>query len=455
MPINDAEITALSAHEAASLIRSRDLSSERLVRACLKRIEQRESAVAAWQYLDQQYAIDQARMRDRSDPVGPLHGVPVGVKDLIDTADMPTTYGSSIYAEHRPDRDATCVSLLRAAGAVILGKTVTTEFALFQPGKTANPHDPSRTPGGSSSGSAAAVADKMVPLALGTQTAGSLIRPASFCGTFAFKPTFGSIDRTGVKPLSNRLDTLGYFARAPEDLTLMKQVLSKGTLCRSTTDGTTDADKSQKPLRVAFCRSPHWAEADRSTRDRIETAIDQIREFDPIEELKLPAPFAQLTTAQEVVQNYEAARSLSNEFRNHRDQLSPGLAQLIDRGRALNEHDLTEALNTANNCRRLLDSVAEDVDFFITPAVVGEPPPREAGTGDPLFCRAWTLLGTPTVAVPGLTAPPGLPLGLQVVAPLQHDGVALRGASWLHDRLKHARGSAGTTGAGTQRETPD
>lgn len=210
----------LSVTRAAALIAAGELDSQTLVKACLDRIAEREDAVRAWQLVDPKAALRQARERDASGPRGPLRGVPVGIKDVIDTADLTTRYGSSIYDGHRV-RDAACVARLRAAGAVILGKTVTTEFAVFNPGSTRNPLDPARTPGGSSSGSAAAVADRMVPLALGTQTAGSVVRPASFCGVFGFKPTFASVDRAGVKPLGASLDTVGWFARTGEDLALV------------------------------------------------------------------------------------------------------------------------------------------------------------------------------------------------------------------------------------------
>src|SRR5436190_7950061 len=216
----------LTGVEAAQAIAAGTLTSEALVSACLERITAREESVRAWEYLDPEQALAQARARDRSSAQGPLHGVPIGIKDLIDTSDMPTSYGSPIYAGYRPAWDAASVALLRAAGAVILGKTVTTEFAMFTPGKTANPHNLAHTPGGSSSGSAAAVADAMVPLALGTQTAGSIIRPAAFCGVVGYKPTFGTINRTGVKPVADSLDTVGWFARTVEETAKALHVLS-------------------------------------------------------------------------------------------------------------------------------------------------------------------------------------------------------------------------------------
>src|SRR5919108_988355 len=227
MEIAVTDPSALTARQAARQIAEHRITSEALITACFQRIAAREGVVGAWQYLDREQALATARRRDAEPPRGPLHGIPIAVKDLIDTADMPTTYGSPIYRNHRPAADASCVALARAAGAVILGKTVTTEFATFRPGKTANPRNPAHTPGGSSSGSAAAVADGMVPLGFGTQTAGSVIRPGAYCGCVAYKPSFCLINRAGVKPLADSLDTIGVFARSVEDAAFFAGVLSE------------------------------------------------------------------------------------------------------------------------------------------------------------------------------------------------------------------------------------
>ena len=213
-----AELNRLTASEAAALMEKNEITSEDLVRACLARIEEREETVQAWQYLDPDFAIAEARKADAAERKGPLHGIPFAAKDIIDTADMPTENGSPIYAGRRPDADAPCVAVMRDAGAVLMGKTVTTEFATFNPGKTRNPHNSGHTPGGSSSGSGAAVGDCMVPLAFGSQTAGSLIRPAAFCGAYGLKPTHGTVDLSGILPLEATLDTLGYMARSVDDL---------------------------------------------------------------------------------------------------------------------------------------------------------------------------------------------------------------------------------------------
>src|SRR5215216_600925 len=245
---------SLSAREAAQQIAARRLSAEALVAACLDRIAAREAAVGAWHHLDREAALEAARQRDREAPRGPLHGLPIAVKDLIDTADMPTGYGSPIYQGHRPAADAACVALARSAGAVVLGKTVTTEFACFTPGKTANPHNLAHTPGGSSSGSAAAVAESMAPLAFGTQTAGSVIRPAAFCGIVGYKPSFGTIPRAGVKMLCDSLDTVGTMARNVADAAFFAGVIAGRPELR-------DVAPSEAPPRFGLYRTPMWDEA--------------------------------------------------------------------------------------------------------------------------------------------------------------------------------------------------
>ncbi|MGH3328016.1 MAG: amidase [Streptomycetales bacterium] len=420
----------LSATRAAALIREGVLTSERLVRSCLERIEAREEVVGAWAYLDREAAIREARRRDTESPRGPLHGVPVGVKDIIATACLPTEYGSPIYAGHRTTHDATCVTRLQAAGALVLGKTVTTEFALFHPGRTANPRDPSRTPGGSSSGSAAAVADTMVPVALGTQTAGSIVRPASFCGVFGFKPTFGLVDRSGVNAVSPSLDTLGPLARAVPDLALAAAVMAG----RRPEEFDPDGVGFETPS-IGFVRTPEWAAADPDTRDRIEAAVETIARHTRVREVSPPEGFARLADSQRTIMEYEAAVQLDGERRNHRGQLSEILAETLDRGRRIGERTYREALNHAAACRQALPRLFSRCDVVLAPSAIGQPPSGLQATGDPLFCRAWTMLGTPAVAVPGLTGADGLPLGVQVIAPPHRDAVALAGARWLADHL--------------------
>lgn len=420
----------LSATSAAAAIAAGELSSTALVQACLDRIAERDGVVGAWQVLDPEAALRAARQRDATAPSGPLHGVPVAVKDLIDTADLPTRYGSDIYSGHRPAIDAACVARLRAAGAVVLGKTVTTEFAAFSPGRTANPLDPARTPGGSSSGSAAAVADRMVPIALGTQTAASIVRPASFCGVFGMKPTFGSVDRSGVKPLAPSLDTVGWFARTPEDLALVGRVLT----------GARGAEVRAAPLperpRIGFVRTPQWPQADASTRERLQQAVHRLATDADVREISLPGPFDGLVEAQTMVMEREAALALDAEWREHRSQLSEQLREMLARGRALPEAVYEQAKELAADCRGRLDGLFADVDFLLAPSAVGEAPRGLDRTGDPVFARMWTLLGVPAVSVPGLVGPAGMPLGVQVLAASGGDERAVDAAAWLEPRLR-------------------
>ncbi len=390
-----------------------------LVQACLERIEEREPVVGAWAHLDPEAALEQARARDAEPPRSPLHGVPVGVKDIIDTADLPTEQGSPIYAGRRPDADAACVRRLREAGAVVLGKTVTTEFATYQPAKTANPLALDRTPGGSSSGSAAAVADGMAPLALGSQTAGSTIRPASFCGILGFKPTHGLVDLAGVLRLSARLDTIGLFAREPRALALLAGALLPPGSAR------------EGAPRVALARTAQWEQADASGRAAVERAAALLA----VEEIELPPEFGALPAAQETVMAVDAAGSLAFEREHHRDLLSEPLRALLDTGLATSEEAYSAALALARSCRARLDAVMAGFDAILTPAVRGEAPAGLDSTGDPLFCRAWTLLGTPAVSVPGMRGESGMPIGVQLVARPGDDHALLAVAAWAFERL--------------------
>ena len=415
---------AWSASAAAAAIRTGEVSSEDVVAACLERIAARDDEVHAWTHVDPGGALAEARRRDATPASGPLHGVPVGIKDLIDTADAPTAYGSPIHAGHHPVRDATCVARLRDAGAVILGKTVTTEFALFHPGPTANPHDAGRTPGGSSSGSAAAVADHMVPVALGTQTAGSIVRPASFCGIYGYKPTFGAVPTDGVKAIGPSLDTIGPLARAVDDLAVTAAVLR----------GTPGPAPSSRAPSIAFARTWEWDRADTTTRAAIHGLVARL----DLPEVTLPEPFADLVDVQTTIMEAEAAVALTPEHRAHPDQLSAELRELLGRGTALGDDVVRRARDHAARCRNLLPSVFSDHDVLLVPSAVGEAPEGLAATGDPVFCRIWTLLGTPAVAIPGLRGPHGMPLGVQVVADLDDDAAALAAAEVVGGALAQA-----------------
>jgi Asp-tRNA(Asn)/Glu-tRNA(Gln) amidotransferase A subunit family amidase len=437
-----AELSGLSATEAAGKIRSGEISSEELVRACLDRIEQQEPTVHAWRFLDPELALVQARRCDASETRSPLHGVPVAVKDQFDTADMPTGYGSPIYEAHRPVADAGSVARLREAGAVILGKTKLTEFALYHPTDTTNPLDPTRTPGGSSSGSAAAVADFMVPVATGTQTVGSIIRPASYCGIFGYKPTFGSISRSGVLPLCASLDHVGLFARTVEDLELFTKVIT-GThphhpsirTAQPTDFDLRHPDEFERP-RIAFVKTPQWPELDVSIRTRLEKAVTQLGEAGAVvDETSLPGKFGGLVEAQNTILEVELSCALSYEFENYPDRMSDLLRGVIEQGNSVGMERYLEAQKLAAECRWELVGLFHDHDVLLAPSVRGEAPVGLESTGDPLFCRMWTLLGLPCVSLPGIHGPDGLPLGAQIIGPMYGDGLTLSVADWASQRL--------------------
>jgi Asp-tRNA(Asn)/Glu-tRNA(Gln) amidotransferase A subunit family amidase len=432
----DGELWRLGAAEAARRIAAGEIHSAALVAACLERIAEREEAVEAWVHLDAEHALAQARERDAAPaPLGPLHGVPVGVKDIVDTADFPTELGTAIHAGRRPRADAVCVARLRQAGAVVVGKTVTTELAYFRPGKTHNPAAPDRTPGGSSSGSAAAVADGHVAVALGSQTAGSVIRPAAFCGVLGFKPTRGRVDLEGVKPLSGALDTLGWFARDPEDLEVLGVVLGdtwpEGPSLR-------EAAAHPEPPAIAFARTPWWEQADDDGRRAVEDAAARLRDAGArVRELELPERFAGLVDAQQDVMAFDMARSLAWEREHHGDELSDVLRELLDRGRGVERETAERAVALGDECRALLAAHLEPHEALLVPAVVGEPPRFDGGTtGDPLFCRAWTLLGVPALAVPAGAGSGGAPLGVQLVAPAGGDADLLVSGAWAARHLR-------------------
>ena len=437
-----AELSELSATGAAGKIRSGEISSEELVRACLDRIEEREPIVHAWKFLDPELALVQAQRCDTSEARSPLHGVPVGIKDQFDTADMPTGYGSPIYEGHRPVADAGSVARLREAGAVILGKTELTEFALYHPTSTTNPLDPARTPGGSSSGSVAAVADHMVPVATGTQTVGSIIRPASYCGIFGYKPTFGSISRAGVLPLCASLDHVGLFTRTVEDLELFAKAITnthpRHPSIRTAQPADFDLrspDELDRP-RIAFVRTPQWSELDATTRDRLKKAAAWLSENGAdVDEVSLPDKFGGLVEAQNTILEVELSCALSYEFENHPDRLSDLLRSVIEQGRSVCMDKYFEARKLAAECRWESGVLFRDHDVLLAPSVRGEAPEGLESTGDPLFCRMWTLLGLPCVSLPGIKGPNGLPLGAQIIGPMHKDGLALSVAGWASRRL--------------------
>jgi len=422
----------LSAAEAARRIARGELTSEALVASCLERIAAREQAVQAWAWLDADLALRQARALDREPARRPLHGVPVGIKDIFDTADMPTEYNSPIYRGHRPKWDAACVALLRRGGCVVLGKTVTTEFAHVHPGKTRNPHNPTHTPGGSSSGSAAAVADYMVPLALGTQTGGSVIRPAAFCGAVGCKPSFNTINRAGLKFAAESLDTIGVFARSAEDAALGLHVLSGRALPDFKQTG------ARKP-RVGLCRTPRWRDADAETHAAIERAAAQLAKAGArVADFELPEGGAALFEEHGKIMNYESARALAWEYLNHPDKISAALRPRIEEGWQISREAYDAARSLARDCRRRLADRMADYDFLITPSAPGEAPATLETTGSSVFNRVWTLLGVPCVTLPFGTGPHKVPLGVQLVGPFDGDSALLAWAHWAERALVSA-----------------
>ena len=436
-----ADLHLLTAAEGARWIRAGTISSEALVSACLRQIAAREEVVRAFTFLDPEHALGAARAADaerlEGGPIGPLHGVPVGIKDIIDTADMPTERGSVLCAGRMPNADASVVTRLRAAGAIILGKTVTTEFAVFGPGKTRNPHAPERTPGGSSSGSAAAVAADMLPIALGSQTNGSTIRPAAFCGVLGYKPTRGLISRQGMLALSPALDHVGCYARSLEDLALLGEVLS-GFDPRdpATLRGArlplleTLAAEPPLPPRFAFVKTPHWQHAHASTHAAWSGLCQRLGA--QLEELELFPSALEAWSWHQTIMEAEMALQLEREWRTGAAQLSPVLRQQIERGRQHSAYDYQYALSRIEPLYATFAELFEQsYDAILTPAAPGPAPLGLESTGDPAFCTLWTLCGMPALSLPLLETPEGLPLGVQIVGPRLGDAKLLRTARWL------------------------
>jgi Asp-tRNA(Asn)/Glu-tRNA(Gln) amidotransferase A subunit family amidase len=431
----------ISATEAVRLIRDGVISSEQLVEGCLSRIRDVDPQVQAWAFLDPDYALAQARALDRlrleGKPIGPLHGVPIGIKDIFDTADMPTECGSVLYAGRTPSRDATVVSMLRAAGAVIMGKTVTTEFAYFFPGKTRNPLNSEHTPGGSSSGSAAAVAANMVPLALGSQTNGSTIRPAAYCGVIGFKPTHGLISRHGVFALSRTLDHVGLFARSIDDIALLAGQIAgydesdPDTRPRARLPFVeVAAEEPPLPPMFAFIKTPMWDRADEDTREGLAEIIESLGA--QVEEVELFPSASEAWQWHQDIMSAEMALNLEREWKLGRDRLSEQLRTLTERGREVRAIDYQRALARINPIHESLVELFEQrYDAILTPAAPSAAPKGVTATGDPSFCTLWTLCGMPAISLPLLQSTNGLPIGVQLVGPRLGDARLLRTARWL------------------------
>ena len=434
----------LSATEAAAYIASGQLKSQQLVQSCLDRIAETDGSIHAWAHLDAEQAMEQAaacdRRRQAGLATGPLHGLPVALKDIIDTCDMPTERGTPIFEGRQTDNDARVVEMLREAGAVIMGKTVTTELAFVHAGKTRNPHNPDYSPGGSSSGSAAAVAAGHVPLAIGTQTNGSVIRPASFCGTFGFKPTRGTIPRTGVLQTSKSLDQLGTFGRTLEDVALLADAIA-GYDQRDCASQPAARPKTLKGAREDVPVDPEIAWFNLPFNDRLSAAAsegfeavmealgDRITRMDPADQL------GELVAVQARIHEYEIVHHQADVFDNHWDQISDTLKPVIERARQIGEAEYQDALAVKASAESFFAEFFQDYDAILAPAAAGEAPKFGGGTGDPIFCTLWTLAGLPSVTLPLLVGETGLPIGVQLIGPAHKDDRLLRTARWMQKHI--------------------
>jgi Asp-tRNA(Asn)/Glu-tRNA(Gln) amidotransferase A subunit family amidase len=439
------ELNWLTATQAAQGIRDGLFSAKDLVQACIRQIETREPVVQAWAYFDAEHALTQAERADEwraaGKPLGPLHGVPVGIKDIIDTGDMPTEDGTPLHAGRNPLHDAKVVELLRSAGAIIMGKTVTTELATYAPGKTRNPHNPEHTPGGSSSGSAAAVAAGMVPLALGTQTNGSLIRPAAYCGVFGFKPSRGMISRQGILRQSERLDQPGGFARSVEDLALLGEVLSAydadepGMSPRATIPMLRVCkDEPPFPPKLVLIKTPWWSQLDTDTQEGFGELVEHLSE--QTGEFVLPDSAASVLDWHKAVMEADIAANYESDYERGADKLSASLKEQIERGRSVKAVDYIKSQARIPVVSAALDEIFDRYDAILTPAVAGAAPHGLDSTGNPIFCTLWTFCGMPTISLPLLQAGNGLPVGVQLVGRIGDDARLLRTARWLVGSVK-------------------
>jgi len=421
----------LTAQDAATGIRSGAFSSTQLVQSCLERIAARDLAVQAWAHLDAGIALAQARAADmamaRGDKLGLLHGVPVGIKDIIDTLEWPTENGTVVFKGRKAVEEAELVKRLKVSGAVILGKTVTTELAFYAPGKTTNPHNRAHTPGGSSSGSAAAVADFQVPLAVGTQTAGSIIRPASYCGVFALKPTFGAISTKGVLTQSPPLDTIGGYARNAADLAVLIEAMGGPAAALSQPMG----EGARGAPRFAFVKSRAWASGEDAMKAAVLDFVTQLGGH--AEETELPPEFDGTDGLQREVQFHDIAANYGPLYDANPDGVSAKLAEVIAEGRAVSASEYGVACARSDVIYRSLANIFERFDAILTPSASGPAPEGLASTGSPAFNFIWTYLGCPVVNVPCLEVN-SLPLGVQLVGPRGGDANLLAAATWLFEK---------------------
>ena len=430
MPLSPFD-TIASATATALLprLRSGELSAQTCTQASLARIAARDADVHAWAYLDPEQALTRAAELDdarEAGLVGALHGLPIGLKDVLLTCDMPTQYNSPLYRGFSAGVDAACVSVLRSAGALLLGKTDTVEFgATGRVARTGNPLRLTHTPGGSSSGSAAAVADFHVPLAIGTQTGGSIVRPASFCGIYGMKPTWNLVSREGARMFSASLDTIGWFARSAADLALLFDVFE------------TEANADPAPLRIesariAVCRSPAWHAAEAATRDALDSAVESIRAAGgTVVHLELPAVFSRLGELHDIIMQSEGRSAFLAEYRLHGKALHESFRGQVENAAGYTRVQLCEAYDVAARCRAEFDVIAADFDAVLTPSTTGEAPLGLAATGSFAFNAIWSVLHAPCINVPGFLGPTGLPVGLTLAGPRFADRRVLAAAAAL------------------------
>ena len=421
----------LGAVDARARIRGGRLSAAALTASCLERIHDREPLIQAFAHLDVAAALRQAEACDRARSHAGLAGLPVGVKDICDTADMPTRYGSRLYREHRPGRDAACVARLRRVDAVIPGKTATTEFAGPQPAPTRNPRDPASSPGGSSSGSAGAVADGMLPVAIGTQTAGSIIRPAAFCGIVGLKPSFGLIDTAGVRPAAPSFDTIGTFGRSVADAALLLAALLG--------DPSLQPHEPFRP-RIGFCRTAEWDHADADVQQALESAAALFsRAGALLRAVKLPAGLETITEDQIAVMGAETARGLADDVARGAEDLGAATLAAVRAGAAVTPQQEEEARGRIAAGLRAVAVMFDEIDVLICPSAAAAAPEGLGSTGDPVFNRCWTALGGPCLTLPFTTGGRGLPIGVQVVGRPRDDARALAAALWMETAIRAGR----------------
>lgn len=427
--MNSSRWYELPATALSAMLAKGDCTPVEVAEACLERIAARDAEIKAWAHIDPDAVLKQARARARESRRGPLHGIPVGVKDIMHTFDMPTEYGSPIYRGHRTAEDAACIALLREAGCVIMGKTETMEFAVSAPARTHNPHNLAHTPGGSSSGSAAAVADCMIPLALGTQTGGSIIRPASYCGVVGYKASYGLISRAGIKPASDSLDTVGTLTRTVSDAALLASVLVGWE--------TPELSRESNAMRIGVCHSPAWKAAVAGTTEALQDAAAQLaRSGFTVQDVTMPALFDGALDAQATVNLYEARRAFSYERINHPGKISRVLTARFEQGAKITLEAYLAAQYVLAESRAALAELFNEFDVLIEPSATGEAPRGLENPGDAVFNRMWSALRVPCVSAPVLRGPAGLPLGLQIIGSMNSDRHTLQRAALIERLLR-------------------